>query len=365
MNIHSVSKDHYYMKLAINLSERGLGNTWPNPSVGAIIVKNDKILSSGWTQPKGNPHAEIVALEKNSNFFNGSTLYTTLEPCVHYGKSSPCVDAIIKAKIKRVVIATLDPNPRVNGKGIKKLKQNNITVTLGLLQKEAKNINLGFFKKIKKDRPSVSTKIAISKNNKITDPENRWITSDDSRRYVHFLRAKHDAIITGINTVLKDNPMLNCRLPGMEKFSPIRVILDTHLRIKENYKIVKTSKKIKTYIFTANNINKKKINHLKKFGLKIIFVNKIFNKINLDEVLKILSKIGINNLLIESGVILNKEFFSQKLIDKIYYFQSPKIIKRGGLSFYKKITINKIKESNFKIISEKKLLDDKLLIYVR
>ena len=112
MNIHSVSKDHYYMKLAINLSERGLGNTWPNPSLGAIIVKNDKILSSGWTQPKGNPHAEIVALEKNSNFFNGSTLYTTLEPCVHYGKSSPCVDAIIKAKIKRVVIATLDPNPR-------------------------------------------------------------------------------------------------------------------------------------------------------------------------------------------------------------------------------------------------------------
>ena len=148
MTDSDVSQDHYYMQTALNLSLRGQGNTWPNPSVGTIIVKNKNVISRGWTQPNGRPHAEVVALKKNKKLFKGATLYSTLEPCSHFGKTSPCVDLIIKAKIRRVVIATLDPNPKVNGKGIKKLKQNNIKVTLGILEKKAKKINLGFFQKI-------------------------------------------------------------------------------------------------------------------------------------------------------------------------------------------------------------------------
>lgn len=363
MTEYSVLQDHYYMQTALNLSLRGQGNTWPNPSVGTIIVKNKNIISRGWTQPNGRPHAEIMALNKNKKFFKGATLYSTLEPCSHFGNTSPCVDAIVKAKIRRVVIAIKDPNPIINGKGIKKLRQNNIKVKLGVLEKEAKRINLGFFQKIIKNIPTISTKIAISKNGKISDPKNKWITSVHSRYYGNFLRAKYDAILTGINTVLKDDPMLDCRLPGMEKYTPIRIILDTKLKIKENLKIVKTSKKIKTYIFTSNDRNKLKIKKLKKHGLKIIFLKLSSRQIDIIKVLEHLSKMGINNVLLESGAKLNSTFFSKNLINKIYYFVSPKIIKFGGLSLFKQLKINNIHDLKFKIISKKKMFNDNLTIY--
>jgi len=363
MMTDSASQDHYYMQTALNLSLRGQGNTWPNPSVGTIIVKNKNVISRGWTQPNGRPHAEVVALKKNKKLFKGATLYSTLEPCSHFGKTSPCVDLIIKAKIRRVVIATLDPNPKVNGKGIKKLKKNNIKVTLGILEKKAKKINLGFFQKITKNIPSISTKIAISKNGKISDPNKRWITSEHSRLYGHFLRAKYDAVLTGINTVLKDNPLLTCRLSGMEKYSPIRIILDSDLKIRENLKIVKTSRKIKTYIFTSNNLNKMKIKKLKNYGLQIIFMKPFFKQINIKKVLEKLSKMGINNILLEAGAKLNTTFFSQNFINKIYYFESQKIIKFGGLSLFKELKISRINDLRFKIVSTKNLMNDKLKIF--
>ena len=359
----SVSEDRYYMRKALNLSLRGKGNTWPNPSVGTIIVKNKNIVSIGWTQPKGNPHAEIIALNKDKKLLNGATLYSTLEPCSHFGKSPPCVDAIIKSKIKRVVIATLDPNPEVNGKGVEKLKLNNIQVSVGILKDEAKKINFGFFQKMSKSIPSISTKIAISRNGKITDPRHNWITSESSRLYGQFLRAKYDAVLTGINTVLKDNPLFTCRLPGMEKYSPVRIILDSNLKIKENLRIVKTSKRINTYIFTSNNLNKLKIKKLRKQGLKIIFIEPLFKQVNIHKMLKKLSNMGINNILLESGVKLNSTFFLKNLINRIYYFESPKIIKFGGLSLFKELKIKKIDDLKFKIISIKKIINDKLKIY--
>ena len=243
----SPARDRYFMKNALNISLRGIGNTWPNPSVGVVVVKNDQIISRGWTQPGGKPHAEIVALKKK--IFFGATLYTTLEPCSHHGKTPPCVDQIIKSKINRVVIGLKDPNPKINGKGIRKLKKKKIKVTIGVLQKEIKKIHFGFFYKIKKNKPFIASKIAISKNGKMINPKKEWITSEVSRKYGNFLRSKYDAIITGINTVLKDNPLLNCRHYGMENLSPVRFILDSNLRIKENLKIVKTAKDIRTYVF--------------------------------------------------------------------------------------------------------------------
>lgn len=362
---HSVFNDHYFMRIALNMSLRSQGNSFPNPSVGAVIVKDNNVISTGWTQPGGRPHAEIVALNKNKEKNNNAILYTTLEPCSHFGKTAPCVDAIIKSKIKRVVIAIKDPNPQVNGRSIKKLKRNNVQVKVGVLKKEAENINLGFFKKIKKNQINVNTKIATSKNGKMTNPNNKWITSELARSYGHFLRAKHDAIASGINTIMNDNPLLTCRLPGMEKFSPIRIIFDTKLKIKKDLRVVKTAKKFKTIIFTSNQSNKMKINILKKKGLEIVFIKNKTNSINIEEAMNYLIKIGINNVLLETGPKLNKSFFNYNLINKIFHFESKQNIKLGGISFYKVLKIKKIKDLKFKINSYKDLINDNFLTYTK
>ena len=354
------AKDRHFMKNALNISLRGIGNTWPNPSVGVVVVKNDQIISRGWTQPGGKPHAEIVALKKK--IFFGATLYTTLEPCSHHGKTPPCVDQIIKSKINRVVIGLKDPNPKINGKGIRKLKKKKIKVTIGVLQKEIKKIHFGFFYKIKKNKPFIASKIAISKNGKMMNPKKEWITSEVSRKYGNFLRSKYDAIITGINTVLKDNPLLNCRHYGMENLSPVRFILDSNLRIKENLKIVKTAKDIRTYVFTNKN-NKEKIMKLKKLGLKIKILNKSLEKIDLKKAMFVIAKMGFNNVLLESGPNLNSAFLKNNLINKIYYFQSNNIIKSNEITLMESLKKKRIENLNFKHLSSKNINGDILKIY--
>ena len=360
MERSSPARDRYFMKNALNISLRGIGNTWPNPSVGAVVVKNDQIISRGWTQPGGKPHAEVVALKKNSLF--GATLYTTLEPCSHHGKTPPCVDQIIKSKINRVVIGLKDPNPKINGKGIRKLKKKKIKVTIGVLQKKIKKIHFGFFYKIKKNKPFIASKIAISKNGKMINPKKEWITSEASRKYGNFLRSKYDAIITGINTVLKDNPLLNCRHYGMENLSPVRFILDSNLRIKENLKIVKTAKDIRTYVFTNKN-NKEKIMKLKKLGLKIKILSKNLEKIDLKKAMFVIAKMGFNNVLLESGPNLNSAFLKNNLINKIYYFQSNNIIKSNEITLMESLKKKRIENLNFKHLSSKNINGDILKIY--
>ena len=355
----SPSRDRHFMRNALNISLRGIGNTWPNPSVGAVVVKNNQIISRGWTQPGGKPHAEIVALKKN---LFGATLYTTLEPCSHHGKTPPCVDQIIKSKINRVVIGLKDPNPKINGEGIRKLKKKKIKVTIGVLQKEIKKVHSGFFYKIKKNKPFIASKIAISKNGKMINPKKEWITSEVSRKYGNFLRSKYDAIITGINTVLKDNPLLNCRHYGMENLSPVRFILDSNLRIKENLKIVKTAKDIRTYVFTNRN-NKEKIMKLKKLGLKIKILNKNLEKIDLKKAMFVIAKMGFNNVLLESGPNLNSAFLKNNLINKIYYFQSNNIIKSNEITLMESLKKKRIEKLNFKHLSSKNINGDILKIY--
>ena len=354
-------RDRYFMRNALNISLRGIGNTWPNPSVGAVLVKNNQIINRGWTQPGGVPHAETMVLKKKK--YPGATLYTTLEPCSHYGKTSPCVNQIIKSRIKRVVIGLKDPNPKVNGRGIDKLKKKKIKVTIGILKDEIKKIHSGFFNKIKNKKPFISTKIAISINGKMINNKKKWITSESSREYGNFLRAKYDAIITGINTVLYDNPLLNCRHQGMTNFSPVRIILDSKLRIRESLKIIKTAKKIKTYVFTISN-EKKKIMKLNRLGLKI----KIFNqnreeRLNLKDVILEMTKMGFNNVLVEAGPNLNASFFKNNLIDKIYYFKSKNFINSKVLDTEKKLMEANIKKLKFKTLSSRQYENDVLKIY--
>ena len=355
----SPSRDRHFMRNALNISLRGIGNTWPNPSVGAVVVKNNQIISRGWTQPGGKPHAEIVALKKN---LFGATLYTTLEPCSHHGKTPPCVDQIIKSKINRVVIGLKDPNPKINGEGIRKLKKKKIKVTIGVLEKEIKKVHVGFFYKIKKNKPFVASKIAISKNGKMINLDNKWVTSEVSRKYGNFLRSKYDAIITGINTVLKDNPLLNCRHYGMEKLSPVRFILDSNLRIKESLKIVKTAKDIRTYVFTNKN-NKEKILKLKKLGLKIKIMSTNLEKIDLEKAIYVIAKMGFNNVLLESGPNLTAAFLRSNLINKIYYFQSNNIIKSNEVTLMESLKKKRIENLNFKHLSSKNINGDILKIY--
>ena len=355
MERFSSERDRYFMKNALNISLRGIGNTFPNPSVGVVIVKNNQIVSRGWTQPGGKPHAEVVALKKKSFF--GATLYTTLEPCSHYGNTPPCVNQIIKSRIKRVVIGLKDPNPLINGNGITKLKSKKIKITLGILKDEIKKTHLGFFNKIKKKKPFVSTKIAISRNGKMINNNNSWITSEDSRSYGNFLRAKHDVIVTGIETVLKDNPTLNCRHYGMQKFSPVRIILDSKLIIKENLKIIKTAKKIKTYIFTNFN-NEKKIRRLKKYGISVKFHNN-----NLKNIINEIANMGFNNVLLEAGPNLNYFFLKDKLIDKIYYFKSKNDIKIEKIFSEKKLSLKNISKLKFKNLYFNNIGNDTLRIF--
>lgn len=337
-----------YMRLAIEEAKKGEGFVNPNPLVGAVIVKDDKILGIGYHKKYGENHAEVNAIldakNKNNNIEN-STIYVNLEPCSHYGKTPPCTDAIIKNKIKRVVVGCLDSNIKVAGNGIKKLKEANIEVIENILEEECRKLNEVFFHYINGKKPFMVMKYAMTMDGKIATAsgKSKWITSEKSREHAHYLRKKYSAIMVGINTVIEDNPALTCRIKDNPR-NPIRIILDSNLRIDLKSNICKTSKDIKTYIATVkhnelnnlNNIEKKK--ELEDLGIEIIETsknssenNKKDNKVNLKELINILGKDkNIDSVLIEGGAFLNASLLDEKLINKVLVYIAPKIF--GGLN---------------------------------
>jgi diaminohydroxyphosphoribosylaminopyrimidine deaminase/5-amino-6-(5-phosphoribosylamino)uracil reductase len=359
-NGHFNKKDQFFIDFALNISKKNIGITKNNPSVGCVLVKNDIIISTGITGENGIPHAENIAISKAGKNASGSTAYITLEPCSHFGKTSPCADLIIKSKISRVVIAAQDPDKRVNGNGIKKLQEAGIEVLVGILEEKAKKINQGFFTAKIKNRPFITLKLATSFDGKIAhnpakqNDENRWISSAQSQKFAHYLRAKNDAILIGSNTVEQDNPMLDCRLSGLEKYSPVRIILSSKLNIDVNKKIIQSANLIPTYIAT-NNSNTKKLTDL---GIKIID----FEENNLADLVQKLPEIGINNLLIEGGSIVAGKFLEAGLIDKFIWIRSPLIIAKDGIPAIDGFDINQITK-NFKITKSKKIQDDLLTEY--
>ncbi len=245
--------DRRFMQLALTLGRRGLGRTWPNPAVGAVVVKDGIILGRGWTQPGGRPHAEPEALRRAGDAARGATLYVTLEPCSHFGKSPPCADAIIAAGISRVVAAIEDPNPEVAGNGLAKLRGAGIAVDVGLFAAEAAYDHAGHIRRIRDKRPHVILKLAVSSDDKIAAAGGKpvAITGEAARTRVHLLRAESDAILVGIGTVLADDPLLTCRLPGMEARSPVRVVLDRALRIPGNSRLVHSARETPLWVITS------------------------------------------------------------------------------------------------------------------
>ena len=360
---HFDKQDEARINLALNLVKKNIGITLSNPIVGSVLVKNNTIISTGVTGKNGVPHSENIAIIKAGNNTKGSTLYVTLEPCCHQGKTPPCTDLIIESGISRVVVAITDPDSRVNGLGIKKLQEAGIEVVVGVLQEQARKINCGFFSNKTSGRPFITLKLATSLDGKIAtkNGDSKWITSEKSLQYSHYLRAKNDAILVGANTLRKDNPMLNCRISGLESYSPKRIILSSSLDININSKIIQSAKQIPTYIVT-NNSNTKEFVDL---GLQIIELSSLNNKVDLYELVKKLGNYDINNLLIEGGGNVATQFLKAKLVDKLIWIQAAKIVGDDGISGVKNLDINQISQSlEFKRTSVKDMGDDLVLEFV-
>ena len=338
--------DEKYMEMALELAALGEGDVNPNPMVGAIVVKDKKIIGRGYHKKYGGSHAEVFALDEAGKDAEGGTIYVTLEPCSHYGKTPPCVKKIINMGIKRCVIATLDPNPLVAGKGIKILKDAGIEVEINVLQEKALKQNIVFFKYIKTKIPYLFLKCAITLDGKIATKtgDSKWISNESSRKRVQKLRHKYMGIMVGINTLLKDNPRLNARIEGGN--DPYRIVVDPNLKTPEDYNFIQNNKDNRSIIVTSkDNIHNKKYKILEKnYRIKFIFLDK--KEFLISDILKEIGRLGIDSVLLEGGSSMISMAFKEKVLDQGEIFISPKITgDSDAIPFISGFSIEGMKES--------------------
>jgi diaminohydroxyphosphoribosylaminopyrimidine deaminase/5-amino-6-(5-phosphoribosylamino)uracil reductase len=361
--------DRRFMQLALTLGQRGLGRTWPNPAVGAVVVKDGVILGRGWTQPGGRPHAEPEALKRAGDAARGATLYVTLEPCSHFGKSPPCADAIIAAGISRVVAAIEDPNPEVAGNGFAKLRAAGILVDVGLFAAEAAHDHAGHIRRIRDKRPHVILKLAVSSDDKIAASGGKpvAITGEAARTRVHLLRAESDAILVGIGTVLADDPLLTCRLPGMEARSPVRLVLDRSLRIPGNSRLVHSARETPLWVMTSELAEAAAVMKLGAAGAQVIRVAPTAAAgLDLPAVLHALAERGITRLMVEGGSRMASSFVAAGLVDEIWLLRGSEAIGAGGVAALDALPLSAITQSPaFKVRASETLGKDTLTIYER
>ncbi len=356
-------KDKRYMKIALNLAKSKHGLTGSNPSVGCIIVKNDKIISVGTTSFNGRPHAEYNAIKNCIDDLKNSKIYITLEPCCHHGLTPPCTNLIIKSKISEVIYSIADIDHRVRNKSFEILKSNKIIVKKGLLKNEIQKFYFPYFYNRQKKLPYVTGKIAISKNNLIFSKINRKITNTYSDKFTHLLRYKNDSLMISYKTLNEDNPKLDCRLKGFESFSPKRIILDNNLNSKINSHIIKTANKKNTLII-YNKAEKSKILNFKRKGITLI-KSKIDkkNRFHIKTLLKKLFTLGCRNLLIEGGDLLTNSLIKNKTFNKFYLFKSPKNLSKSS-EYLKFNSLNILNEKYKKKINlNLNLKKDKVILY--
>jgi diaminohydroxyphosphoribosylaminopyrimidine deaminase/5-amino-6-(5-phosphoribosylamino)uracil reductase len=357
------------MSAALGLARRNLGRTWPNPSVGCVLVKDGRVVGRGYTQPGGRPHAETQALAQAGNEALGATAYVTLEPCAHHGKTPPCAEALVAAGIGRCVVATGDPDPRVAGGGIAILKKAGIEITEGVLETEAREANAGFFTRVILGRPLITLKLATTLDGRIAtlSGESKWITGPEARAVGHQLRASHDAIMVGSGTVIADDPELTCRLPGLEDRSPVRVVLDTRLRIPPTAKLLANQDLFPSWVVT-------KAGHLgpvpdRLRQTKATLIDSLpagAGSIELSAVLKELGTRGLTRVLVEGGAGLATSLLQADLVDRVAWFQAPFVIGNDGMAGIGELGRAELDRiSRFKLLSEQRVGPDSFALYSR
>jgi diaminohydroxyphosphoribosylaminopyrimidine deaminase / 5-amino-6-(5-phosphoribosylamino)uracil reductase len=367
----SKAADQRFMALALALGRRGQGRTWPNPAVGAVVVKDGVIVGRGWTQPGGRPHAEPEALRRAGETARGATLYVTLEPCSHIGKSPPCADAIIAAGISRVVSAIEDPNPEVAGQGHAKLRAAGIAVDIGLGAADAAIDHAGHFRRIRDKRPHVILKLAVSSDDKIGAAGHKpvAITGDAAKARVHLLRAQCDAILVGIGTVLSDDPLLTCRLPGMESRSPVRVVLDRALRTPGTSRLVHSARQTPLWVMASEIAEAAAAMKLGAAGAHVMRVATTSASppgLDLVAVLHALATGGITRLLVEGGARVASSFVAANLVDEVWLLRGPEAIGTDGIAALSALPLSSITGSpGFKLRASEALQRDTLTIYER
>lgn len=318
------------MKMALDLAVKGRGFTSPNPMVGAVIVKDGTVVGSGYHEAVGKAHAEVNAIQDAGDLAKGATLYVTLEPCNHHGRTPPCTEKIKDAGISRVVVAMKDPNPDVKGRGIEQLKKQGIDISVGLYEDRATKLNEAFIKYVRTKRPFVIMKCAATLDGRIATRtgDSKWVSGEESRTFVHRLRHAVDAIMVGIDTVKKDNPKLTTRLEGIQGSDPTRVILDTHLSISEDAQILHLESDSDTIIVTGTPASKDRKAAIGKKGVQILESTVKDGRIDLDILIESLGELGITSLLIEGGSRVIASSLAASVVDKVIFFFAPRIL--GG-----------------------------------
>jgi diaminohydroxyphosphoribosylaminopyrimidine deaminase / 5-amino-6-(5-phosphoribosylamino)uracil reductase len=337
--------DGRFMALALTLGRRGLGRTWPNPAVGAVVVKDGLLVGRGWTQPGGRPHAETEALARAGDAARSATLYVTLEPCSHHGNTPPCADAIAAAGVARVVSALVDPNPSVAGGGHWQLAERGIVVEVGIGAEEARRAHAGHIRRMREGRPQAMLKLAVSADDKVGLSGRRpaAITGARTRNRVHLMRAMHDAVLTGIGTVLADDPLLTCRLPGMH--SPVRVVLDTKLLMPLTCRMVASARETPLWILTGESAARQPEQSLEARGAQVLRVALADGRLDLLAALKLLSQRGITRLMVEAGPVLATALLRSDLVDEAALFRAAAVIGANGLDALEGLPLSDLRGS--------------------
>ncbi|HEY7495708.1 MAG TPA: bifunctional diaminohydroxyphosphoribosylaminopyrimidine deaminase/5-amino-6-(5-phosphoribosylamino)uracil reductase RibD [Candidatus Tectomicrobia bacterium] len=332
---HNAVADMQYMQQALELARQGTGYVSPNPLVGCVIVKDGQVVGRGYHQRFGGPHAEVYALQEAGTRASGATLYVNLEPCSHTGKTPPCAESVVQAGIRRVVMALRDPNPLVAGSGLARLQQAGISVTVGIGEAEARQLNEAFLKYITTQCPFVTLKCAISLDGKIATRTgaSRWITGDLARTEVHRLRHASDAIVVGIGTVLQDNPLLTTRLPDRRGVQALRVIVDSHLRLPLQAQVAQVTAECRTLVATTSRADAVRQQQLEEQGVEILSLPAYDDGyVNLEALWHCLGTRGVASVLVEGGATLSATLLRRRLVDKVLFFVAPKIIGGDGIS---------------------------------
>lgn len=326
----SGSADRLYMARALELAERGRGMTSPNPMVGAVVVQHGQVVGEGFHRKAGSPHAEIEALEAAGSQARGGTLYVTLEPCVHHGRTPPCAPMLIKAGLGRVVVAVSDPNPKVHGRGIEALREAGLQVSVGLLAEEARTLNQAFFTYASLGRPFVTLKVAMTLDGKIAawDRSSRWISGEESRQLVHKMRSEVDGLVVGVGTVIEDDPELIVRLGSDSSKEPYRIVVDSHLRIPPEARLLSAGTPSRTILATTHAAPPSKVNALRERGIQVAELPSRDGRVDLVALMRWLSDREVITLLLEGGSLLNAAFLESALVDRVACFIAPKIL--GG-----------------------------------